>query len=260
MKSLKTRARKEYQLEVLCSRLGEIRERTDKERKKLEEVRLRVREICSKCYMTPRLDVFQSAQKALGNYGNGLMKVQIAHGNYRNGVRYVKSQEEYLQTIDEDLDDIRYELGKIIRRRRETEAELFSVKEQLKLTDYEQIQDRLETCILRLNRIPEEREISVGRQQDLKNQEEVLNEKYLENEKNWRISEDEGNGWEKHLRKNIIWAMWNRKFQAVRIRKNRQPKYAAGWLESSATENRPICLAVSRKFITRIVCICWSIR
>lgn len=176
-------AKKEYQLELLSSRLGEIRERTEKERKKLEELRFQVREICGKCYLTPRLDVFQSAQTALGNYRNGLMKVQIAHGNYRNGMRYVRSQEEYLETIDADLDDIRYELGTLTRQRRETEAELVSVREQLQLTDYEQIQDRLEACMLRLGQIPQEREISVGRQQDLKNQEERFIEKYGENEK-----------------------------------------------------------------------------
>lgn len=175
-------AQREYNLELLGKRLQAIRERTEAERKLLEEARLKVRECCGKCYLTARLDVFREALEALGSYRVHLTEVQIAHGNYQNGVRYVKTQEEYLEAIDLDLDDIRYELNRVIRRIRETEAALLSVREQLKLTDYEQMKERLDRCIRRLARIPEEREASVRQQTDLKKQAENLQEKRAEKE------------------------------------------------------------------------------
>ena len=76
------------------------------------------------------------------DYQDALTKLQVTHGAYVNGVRSVKLQEEYLEDIDQDLDDIRYELGGIQRNRKALTASLASVAEQLKLTDYEKIQAR----------------------------------------------------------------------------------------------------------------------
>ena len=46
------------------------------------------------------------------------MKVQISYGNYRNGISSAKVQKEYLEGIDADLDDIRYDLNHMIRNER----------------------------------------------------------------------------------------------------------------------------------------------
>ena len=81
----------------------------EKERKSLDAVRLRVQEVCQKCYLPPRLDVFTEAEESLTEYKEELMKVQISYGNYRNGISSAKVQKEYLEGIDADLDDIRYD-------------------------------------------------------------------------------------------------------------------------------------------------------
>ena len=83
----------------------------EKERKSLDAVRLRVQEVCQKCYLPPRLDVFTEAEESLTEYKEELMKVQISYGNYRNGISSAKVQKEYLEGIDADLDDIRYDLN-----------------------------------------------------------------------------------------------------------------------------------------------------
>lgn len=54
----------------------------EKERKSLDAVRLRVQEVCQKCYLPPRLDVFTEAEESLTEYKEELMKVQISYGNY----------------------------------------------------------------------------------------------------------------------------------------------------------------------------------
>ena len=88
----------------------------EKERKSLDAVRLRVQEVCQKCYLPPRLDVFTEAEESLTEYKEELMKVQISYGNYRNGISSAKVQKEYLEGIDADLDDIRYDLNHMIRK------------------------------------------------------------------------------------------------------------------------------------------------
>ena len=92
----------------------------EKERKSLDAVRLRVQEVCQKCYLPPRLDVFTEAEESLTEYKEELMKVQISYGNYRNGISSAKVQKEYLEGIDADLDDIRYDLNHMIRNERES--------------------------------------------------------------------------------------------------------------------------------------------
>lgn len=88
----------------------------EKERKSLDAVRLRVQEVCQKCYLPPRLDVFTEAEESLTEYKEELMKVQISYGNYINGISYAKVQKEYLEGIDGDLDDIRYDLNHMIQK------------------------------------------------------------------------------------------------------------------------------------------------
>ena len=133
----------------------------EKERKSLDAVRLRVQEVCQKCYLPPRLDVFTEAEESLTEYKEELMKVQISYGNYINGISYAKVQKEYLEGIDGDLDDIRYDLNHMIRNEREKRGSLNSVMEQLALTDYEEIRERLEHCIERLEKLPSEIEASI---------------------------------------------------------------------------------------------------
>ena len=70
----------------------------EKERKSLDAVRLRVQEVCQKCYLPPRLDVFTEAEESLTEYKEELMKVQISYGNYRNGISSAKVQKEYLKS------------------------------------------------------------------------------------------------------------------------------------------------------------------
>ncbi len=184
---LKTAAKeladREYALELKTGRLKEQQERTEEERKALDELRLRVRETCAKCYLPPRLDTFEEALEALQRYQELLTKLQAAHVRFQNGIEYVKSRREYAEETSADLDDIRYELGRMVLKARELEEKLASVRSQLALTDYEAIRERLDHCILRLQSLPGEREASIGRQSALKETGKVLQEKSLETRK-----------------------------------------------------------------------------
>ncbi len=183
---LKTAAKefsdREYKLERKNKRLWEQQELAEKERKALDEVRIRVREICGKCYLSPRLDLFTQALLALHRYKEILSQLQVAHGKYQNSLRYITSQRDYLEELELDLDDIRYELNRICLKVREVEGFLASVQKQLELTDYEEIKERLDHCVERLGKLPGEREVCVRNQAALRKEMEVLQEKERENE------------------------------------------------------------------------------
>lgn len=173
--------RREERLKDLTEKIQSQREHTEEERKVLEEIRSRAREICQKCYLAARLELFQRALELLRDYQDALTKLQVTHGAYVNGVRSVKLQEEYLEDIAQDLDDIRYELGGIQRNRKALTASLASVAEQLKLTDYEKIQARLNYCLERLSSLPGEKEESVREKSRLDAEDENLSRLIQEN-------------------------------------------------------------------------------
>ncbi len=182
---LKTAARevadREYKLELVNKRLWEQQNLVERERKLLDEVRIKAREICEKCYLAPRLDLFAQAVSALHRYKEMLLELQASHGNYQNELRYISSQKENLEDLEADLDDIRYELNRIRLKVRESEGYLISIQKQLALTDYEQIKERLDYCVKRLLNLPGEREGCVRKQEAVRKEIEVLEEKNREN-------------------------------------------------------------------------------
>lgn len=173
-------AERVYQLELVERRVHKQQERVEQERKQLDAMRLRTREVCGKAYLPVRLDIFEDAVKSLYAYKEILTALQLAHGNYLNGNRFVQNQQEYLDDIDQDLDDVRYDLNRMVQKIREIERSLASIRKQLELTDYAAIRERLDHCIQRLAAIPTERETSVRRQADLKKEEENLLERHKE--------------------------------------------------------------------------------
>ena len=89
----------------------------------------------------------------------------------------IKIRQEYLEELDSDLDDIRYELGTMRRRVEEISANLEAVRRQLAMTDYEQIRQRLDQCVEKLAKIPAEREAAVRANADYSQKAEYLHEK-----------------------------------------------------------------------------------
>lgn len=175
--------RLEEKLTVINGKIQAQKELLESERKKLDEIRMKVQELCRKCYLTARLDLFMEVLESLKAYRELLTALQLCHGSYVNGMQNLRAKEEYLEEIESDLDDIRYDLGRVINQKREQEATLSSVLEQLKLTDYEKIRERLDHCTKRLTALPMEREASVKKQTNLQNEVELLMEKQQENER-----------------------------------------------------------------------------
>lgn len=177
-------ADKSYDLEQLKRQIRQLREQLDQDKEKLDEVQKRVREICIKCYLPARLDVFTEALRSLAKYREFLAEVQVKHGSYRNGISIINSLEDSLEALDQDLDTIRYELGRMTQKRYDLEASLASVQRQLELTDYEKIRERLDYCLTRLKVLPGLREDSSSRQARLEEEQKQLGRELEQQEEN----------------------------------------------------------------------------
>lgn len=172
----------ETELGVAEKAVQALREQLAERKRELDEIILKVRELCSRCYLKARLDIYENALNCLQAYEALLTEVRVACERYRNGLLNCKNKQELMEDIDADLDEIRYEKGRLGKKVQELEAGLYSIREQLKLTDYEQIKERLDFCLERLNRLPEEKKDAVEKAQEWKTKTENLQEKINEHQ------------------------------------------------------------------------------
>jgi len=175
-------ADKQGELEEIQKRVAKQEQRLSQEQTKLQTIRGQVQGICSAAGLTPQLSVFRDAADRLEEYGQEIQSVRVYHANYRNGLQMAKTYQMNIESLDEDLDNIRYELGKLETEIRKLEGRKQSISEQLALSDYEQIQERLEHCIRRLRELPREREQSKETSTDLKHSIQSTQQATEENE------------------------------------------------------------------------------
>lgn len=155
----------------------QYRERLLKEQGKLKEIQLKVQEICSGAHMVNRLDIFENALKGLKEYHNLLSEAGIIYNKYWSGISMLKTLEDSLEGLMEDRDEILYTLNQYNQRKARTLGELESVREQLGLTNYNEIKERLDACVKRLGEIPGERDKAASNIGFLENSIENSNEK-----------------------------------------------------------------------------------
>lgn len=147
----------------------QYRERLEKEQAKLKETRAKVQEICTGANLTNRLDVFENALDELREYRNYLQEAGIFYNRYWSGADMLKTLQDSLESLLEDRDEILYVLNQQNQRKMRLLGELESVRKQLELTNYEEIKERLDMCVKRLDEIPVERDNTASHIGFLKN-------------------------------------------------------------------------------------------
>lgn len=98
------------------------------------------------------------------NIEKHLISLIAAHEMFLRSLEYLKERKEHLEDLDADMEQIRYDLFEIQKELRRKTEEQTSIQEQLRLTDYEEIKDRLDACIKWLQEYPERLRICVSRQ------------------------------------------------------------------------------------------------
>ncbi len=137
---------------------------------KLKEIQIQVQEICGKTGLPERLSAYEEEQERVEEYGQQFGTVKEKHGQYVTALILMRDRQEQIQSLSLDLDDLMSEQNRLRWQLDKCGASLHSVREQMKLTDYEQIRERLDHCARRLSArdgIPKEKEEASQRRGEL---------------------------------------------------------------------------------------------
>ena len=113
----------------------------------LQEDRTEAAKIAERLYLRNSLEVFVQASEAAMEYQSGLRALALTHASYLDQVAALRQQQEQLDSIEGDLEQLRYDQGILEKDIRDVENRKESIEKQLALTDYAAIQERLDTCI-----------------------------------------------------------------------------------------------------------------
>lgn len=141
--------------------------------KKTEQIRILLEqagEIADDIYLDCRLDKFMTAMEEMKTYYKQVMQLKAEHVKYLQILEALRNAKEHMEETDDDMEQIRYELSAINKRIQKEEMELSSVRDQLKLTNYEEIKEKLDFCIKRLDQIPKEIEETIKKVANCENE------------------------------------------------------------------------------------------
>ena len=149
---LQEELREEKRLKEEAVRLdAELRELGEK----LKELKKQALQIAEKLYLTCSYEAFRRAEAAAAEYGKYFYQLKSGHELYLQIVYLKNHLLSQIEDLEYDMDQIRYDMGSAEQALRREQIEHASVVEQLKLTDYEEIKERLETCVKWLGEYPE---------------------------------------------------------------------------------------------------------
>lgn len=121
----------------------------------VKEKKKKALEISGELYLVCSYEVFRQAEAAAEEYGRYMVGLKASHEMYLRSTEYLHERRRRLEDINEDMVKIRNDLAEITGDIRKREEEQSSVKEQLRLTNYEEIKERLDYCITWLHEYPE---------------------------------------------------------------------------------------------------------
>lgn len=150
---------------------------------KLKKLKKEALQIADKLYLTCNYEVFLKADEAARGYGQHFYQLKAGHELYLQIVYHQRELEERMEDLDADMDQIRYETGNTETALNKERMEYISVQEQLRLTDYEAIQERLDACMSWLDAYPRELQKCVeekAKKEEQKKQIEELLERSVE--------------------------------------------------------------------------------
>ncbi len=112
--------------------------------------------IAQKLYLNCNYNTFERADAAARKYEQYFHQLKAGHEVYLQIVENTRELKERIEDLEFDSDQIRYDIGKVKNELNSLRTELDSIQEQLKLTDYEAIKERLDYCVEWINEYPNE--------------------------------------------------------------------------------------------------------
>ena len=156
---------RELTLENKKKAVAEKAERAEAYYRKLKETKEEIRELTLKIQLPVNLEAVTAAEDGVEEYADTLRDLETTHTKYLGKRANLSALEERLAEVEGDLDDLRYDLGRLNRLiDRETQV-IRSLRETLEQTDYQSIIQESEACLTRLAAIPQEREAAAAQAQ-----------------------------------------------------------------------------------------------
>ena len=121
----------------------------------LKQLKRKAIQIADKLYLTCSYEVFLKADEACRSYGQHFYQLKAGHELYLQIAYHLSELDERMENLDADMDQIRYDAGRTEKSLKSDREEFISIQEQLKLTDYEQIRERLDGCVKWLREYPQ---------------------------------------------------------------------------------------------------------
>ena len=113
----------------------------------LQEDRTEAAKIAERLYLRNSLEVFVQASQAAMEYQSSLRVLVPTHASYLDQVAALRQKQDQLDSIEADLEQLRYDQGILEKDILDAENRKDSIEKQLALTDYAAIQERLDSCI-----------------------------------------------------------------------------------------------------------------
>lgn len=131
-------------------------------------------EISEKLYLTCSYDNFADAKEAAEEYDKALVRLAAVHELLIRSISYMKERRRHIEDLDYDMDQVRYDIRENEKLLDQKKAERKSILEQLALTDYEEIKERLDACVNWLAAYPALLEKTVGQNTQAKDEAEAI--------------------------------------------------------------------------------------
>lgn len=142
--------------EQLRKKVALVEEKLQQISSVLEEKKKVALELSKRLYLECSYEVFKEAKRTSEEYAKHLVELSSMHRLYRRSAENLQHLKIRLEELDEDMEQIRYDLSHAEREMQRKKEEIYSIQEQLRLTDYEEIRERLDQCISWLNSYPEQ--------------------------------------------------------------------------------------------------------
>ena len=117
----------------------------------LQEIQIQVQEICGKTGLSAGLKIYQQEQEKLEEYQSEFQTVKQKHDKYLTILTLIHDRTEQIDELNMDIDELMSDKNREEWKLKECQDNLRSVRAQLKLTDYDEVKERLDYCVERLD-------------------------------------------------------------------------------------------------------------
>lgn len=159
--NIKLIAKEVFEKTEEIERILHIIDTLDEKIKTLEQeivdLRKAISEVSKKVYIKAELPIFIQALREMNLYEKEVFSLQNLHQSYLHESEMLLSLKEQLEQILDDLDNLVYDLTNLKRNTESLSMELTAIENQLSMSDYQEIIQKIEACTQRLSNIKAER-------------------------------------------------------------------------------------------------------